>query len=187
MHKIFKHTAVLLPPLFRWVLFTSIFFHANVKHIAYEIFILLATGSASEAQCGSVLFASIFFAGGQCAYVSVSGLQKRMCRSFVPFATCTGILGQIVSWYLLRREQIRDDPKYGAMLADLCLWRGSSGCAFTAVGLAISIAGGADLCDFLPARIFPNSLAPIVAAIWLVIQFILKRTVIMSPRAMTFI
>ena len=154
-------------PLYRWVLFTSIFFHANLKHVAYEIFILLITGSASEAQCGSVLFTSIFFAGGQCAHASAR-FAKRKYWSLVPFATCTGILGQIVSWYLLRRDQIRDDPKYGAMLADLCLWGGSSGCAFTAVALAISVAGGKDLCDLLPARIFPNSLAPIVAAIWLV-------------------
>lgn len=97
-----------------------------------------------------------------------------------------GILGQILSWWLLRREQIRDDPDYGAQLADLCLWRGSSGSTFTAVGVAIASAGGANVCDLLPTSIFPSSLASFVAATWLVRMFILRFT-LMSSRSMATI
>ena len=57
--------SILLVALFRWVLFTSIFFHGNFKHILLEILPLLVTGSVAEAQTGGAFFLAVFLAGGQ--------------------------------------------------------------------------------------------------------------------------
>jgi rhomboid protease GluP len=93
-----------------WRLFTSMFIHAGLLHIAMNMFGLISGGRLVERLFGRAGFAAIYFISGLVGSLAAA-LQPGAVVSVGASGAIFGMLGAGVAYYLLHRERM--DPSTG--------------------------------------------------------------------------
>lgn len=98
-----------------WRLATAIFLHGNLLHLALNCFVLFQVGRLLEPQIGQSRFLLLFLVSGIVGFAS--SLLFSASISIGSSGAVFGLVGALISWYLVLPHEINDPKLLKSLLA----------------------------------------------------------------------